>query len=341
MTSEPAGDEVPIPALMRSARGSYAQSIRASLAAEGISDIPRNGSMVLVSLASGEEPVAGMIRQFGVTKQAASQLIDTLVLRGYLTRDTDPADRRRVTIDLTDRGHAAAAAIYAGTVAIDAELAGMLSPAEMAGLRAGLAALGQIKERGKEAMIGPRTRLTEFSPIFGVKDLHQVLAHYESLGFATRAHAEGDEYGFAGRDRIGLHLAADPDHGPAAGAGAYLFVEDADALYAEWSRPGIGGITHRVKDTDYKLREGSHVDPTATSSDSARRPRPARLGRARAQLRLRRILRRQESPDEALGPGGMAAAELAGGQVSAPEITVIRNPGLDGAVGPGDGPQIP
>jgi DNA-binding MarR family transcriptional regulator len=171
MTSEPAGDEVPIPALMRSARGSYAQSIRASLAAEGISDIPRNGSFVLVSLANGEEPVAGMIRELGVTKQAASQLIDTLVLRGYLTRDIDPADRRRVTIDLTDRGHAAAAAIYAGTVAIDAELAGMLSPAEMTGLRAGLAALGQIKERGKEAMMGPRTRLTEFSPVFGVKDL--------------------------------------------------------------------------------------------------------------------------------------------------------------------------
>jgi catechol 2,3-dioxygenase-like lactoylglutathione lyase family enzyme len=161
-----------------------------------------------------------------------------------------------------------------------AELAGMLSPAELAGLRAGLAALGQIKERGKEAMMGPRTRLAEFSPIFGVKDLHRALAHYESLGFATRAHAEGDEYGFADRDGIGLHLAANPDHDPAAGAGAaYLFVEDADALYAEWSRPGIGGITRRVKDTGYKLREGSHVDPDGNLIRFGSPP-PARPGSA-------------------------------------------------------------
>ncbi len=36
-----------------------------------------------------------LIRQLGVSKQAASQLIDTLVLRGYLERATDPSDRRR------------------------------------------------------------------------------------------------------------------------------------------------------------------------------------------------------------------------------------------------------
>ena len=36
---------------------------------------------------------------------------------------------------------------------------------------------------------------------------------------------------------------------------------DADALYDQWSRPGLGGHTHPVGPTDYKLREGSHVDP--------------------------------------------------------------------------------
>ena len=44
-------------------------------------------------------------------------------------------------------GHAAAAAIYAGTESIDVELAGMISPAELAGLRAGPAGLGRIKQR--------------------------------------------------------------------------------------------------------------------------------------------------------------------------------------------------
>ena len=43
--------------------------------------------------------------------------------------------------------------------------------------------------------------------------------------------------------------------------GGYLYVHDADALYEEWSRPGIGGETLPVCSTPYKLREGAHVDP--------------------------------------------------------------------------------
>ena len=86
------------------------------------------------------------MRELGVTKQAASQLIEVLVLRGYLERQINPEDRRRVTIDVTDRGRAAAA-VRAGVEAIDAELAGLVSAAELAGLRAGLIALCDIRER--------------------------------------------------------------------------------------------------------------------------------------------------------------------------------------------------
>lgn len=135
---------------MRAARGSYAQSILTHLAAEGIEDLPRNGAFVLSGLALGDESVVDLIRSRGVTKQAASQLIDTLVLRGFVTRDVNPIDRRRMTIGLTDRGHAAAAAVYAATVAVDDELASMISPAHMAGMRAGLVALGKIKERNQD-----------------------------------------------------------------------------------------------------------------------------------------------------------------------------------------------
>ena len=37
-------------------------------------------------------------------------------------------------------------------------------------------------------------------------------------------------------------------------------MRDADALYAEWSRPGIGGQTRPAGPTRYRLREGSHTD---------------------------------------------------------------------------------
>jgi hypothetical protein len=52
-----------------------------------------------------------------------------------------------MTIALTDRGRAAAAAVRFGVESIDAELARMITPSELAGLRAGLEALGHIKDR--------------------------------------------------------------------------------------------------------------------------------------------------------------------------------------------------
>jgi DNA-binding MarR family transcriptional regulator len=90
------------------------------------------------------------VRELGISKQAASQLIDTLVVRGYLERQTNAEDRRRVSIDITDRGRAAAAVVRAGVQSIDEELAGLVLPAELAGLRAGLVALCDIRESMEE-----------------------------------------------------------------------------------------------------------------------------------------------------------------------------------------------
>jgi Ser/Thr protein kinase RdoA (MazF antagonist) len=110
-------------------------------------------------------------------------------------------------------------------------------------------------------------RLRSFSPVFPVRDLRRALAHYAALGFGVQPYADGDGYGFADRDEVSLHLSLDTGHDNDSGndhehvGTAYLYVEDADALYDEWARPGVGGQTARVGDTPYKLREGSHVDP--------------------------------------------------------------------------------
>jgi DNA-binding MarR family transcriptional regulator len=146
----PVDEEAVIPALLRAARGSYAQAIGVRLAEAGFEDLPRNGGFVLSGMNYHGGSAVDMIRGLGVTKQAASRLIDTLVLRGYLTRSLNPDDRRRMTIELTERGRAAAGAVRSGVRAIDAELAQMLTETEMAGLRAGLLALGRIKERDRE-----------------------------------------------------------------------------------------------------------------------------------------------------------------------------------------------
>jgi DNA-binding MarR family transcriptional regulator len=146
MTAEIPGDEVSIPALLRGARGSYAHTITAFLAEAGCDDLPQSGPFVLGGMANHSASAVDMIRGLGVTRQAASQLIDTLVVRGYLSREVNPADRRRLNIELTDRGLAAAEAVAAAIRQVDSELATMITPADLAGLRAGLIALAKIRE---------------------------------------------------------------------------------------------------------------------------------------------------------------------------------------------------
>ena len=97
-------DDANVPALLRAARGSYAHAIVAFLDAAGCDDLPQNGPFVLGGMANRQASAVDMIRGLGVTRQAASQLIDTLVVRGYLSREVNPADRRRLNVELTDRG---------------------------------------------------------------------------------------------------------------------------------------------------------------------------------------------------------------------------------------------
>jgi DNA-binding MarR family transcriptional regulator len=137
-------DEVAIPALLRSARGSYGNAIRAGLAGAGFDDVPRNGAFVLGAVGNHGAPFADAVAGLGVSKQAASQLVDILVLRGYVERSADSADRRRMNVRLTERGQAAAAAIRSARLSVDELLATKLSEDEIRGLRRGLQTLTEI-----------------------------------------------------------------------------------------------------------------------------------------------------------------------------------------------------
>ncbi|HTT87296.1 MAG TPA: hypothetical protein VMF60_08010 [Acidimicrobiales bacterium] len=139
-----------------------------------------------------------------------------------------------------------------------------MPPAQIEAMRSVLAALTEIKATGTAGGTGrrrPDRLLRRFCPIFAVRDLQAALGHYGSLGFHTLAYEDGDDYGFANRDGVGVHLMALADGHAHHPGSAYLHVLDADALYEQWSRPGIAGHTHPVGKTDYDMREGSHVDP--------------------------------------------------------------------------------
>jgi DNA-binding MarR family transcriptional regulator len=133
-----------MPALLRGGRRTYGAAIRTALGAVGCDDMPRNGIFVIGAIARNGSPLSEVIRHLGVSKQAAGQLVDTLVLRGYLERSPDPEDRRRMTVGLTDRGRLAAEASRSAVDDVDAGLAGSVGEGAVAQVRATLGALIEL-----------------------------------------------------------------------------------------------------------------------------------------------------------------------------------------------------
>lgn len=95
------------------------------------------------------------------------------------------------------------------------------------------------------------------APIFAIHDLDRAMEHYRRLGFTVRAYA-GAGYGFATRDGIEIHLGV-VSPGDRRTSGAYLFVDDADALATEWL--SAGAELHLPEDTPWGRHEGAMVDP--------------------------------------------------------------------------------
>jgi DNA-binding MarR family transcriptional regulator len=140
-TEEDRVSEISLPALLRAARMTYGTAVAAALSEAGCDDVPRNGAYVIGGIARAGAPLSEIITGLGVSKQAAGQLVDTLVARGYLDRTVDPEDRRRLTITLTERGYAAAAVVRSAVEHVDRDLEARVGPLYMAHTRATLVAL--------------------------------------------------------------------------------------------------------------------------------------------------------------------------------------------------------
>ncbi|RDS81770.1 MarR family winged helix-turn-helix transcriptional regulator [Dyella psychrodurans] len=139
-------DEIPIPALLRHARNTYGIAMRQALESADYDDLPKNGLYVIggLALGAGDVPLGQLIKELRISKQAAGQLVDTLVTRGYLQRTVDPEDRRKLTITLTERGRAAASVQAAAREQVDAALVARVGEDDVASMRRALAVLIDI-----------------------------------------------------------------------------------------------------------------------------------------------------------------------------------------------------
>jgi catechol 2,3-dioxygenase-like lactoylglutathione lyase family enzyme len=111
-------------------------------------------------------------------------------------------------------------------------------------------------------MPSPRPTMKVVAPVLPVGDIVRAADLYRGLGFTVERYAGAEPYAFAQRDDVQLHLAQAANIDALSSmVSVYLYVDDAEALYAEWSAANLPGHLHRAKPTAYGLLEGGYVDP--------------------------------------------------------------------------------
>jgi DNA-binding MarR family transcriptional regulator len=141
--------DVPLSALLYVTRGTYTAAVRRAQEKVGCGDVPGAGELILNAMEWSGASLEAVVRFLGISKQAVSQTVETLVRRGYLKRAEDPSDRRRVKLTLTDRGHAAGRAGRAGILEVDRELIARVGEQRFAHARETLVALLEVKHKNE------------------------------------------------------------------------------------------------------------------------------------------------------------------------------------------------
>ncbi len=107
------------------------------------------------------------------------------------------------------------------------------------------------------------------APVLPVRNVAEALRHYRRLGFQARPYLEpglstedNPSYGYLAWGQVEIHLSGFDQLDPKTTTSVcYLFVDDAEALYAAWSTAGVEGRFRPPIDTTYGKREFGYVDP--------------------------------------------------------------------------------
>ncbi len=121
------------------------RAVRAEMRCRRAEDlsVPQFRVLAFLSYRAGAS-LSDVAEHVGLTLPAMSRLVDGLVVRGLVDRATCAADRRRVTLALTERGGALLASARQATEARLAELLSGLSPSDRAALAVALPALRRV-----------------------------------------------------------------------------------------------------------------------------------------------------------------------------------------------------
>jgi DNA-binding MarR family transcriptional regulator len=100
-------DALVLSALVLALSGQLVQEIHTGVSEQGFQDLRPAHGFAFARIAAGGATTADLAGHLGVTKQAAAQLVDELVRKGYVERHPHPHDARARLLELTDTGRAA------------------------------------------------------------------------------------------------------------------------------------------------------------------------------------------------------------------------------------------
>jgi DNA-binding MarR family transcriptional regulator len=118
--------------LLARARQSWIEQIRERMQEAGFSGYRRSDAWVLGLLLRQPLAIGQLGEALGITRQAARQLADGLIERGYASFGTDEADARRTLIILTPRGKVYGRAIWKAQDALNEKVRSRVTEADLA-----------------------------------------------------------------------------------------------------------------------------------------------------------------------------------------------------------------
>ncbi|MEU7909094.1 MarR family transcriptional regulator [Actinoplanes sp. NPDC049118] len=134
-------DLLDLPVLLLSAARALVDGIDAGVRARGFADLRPAHGFAFVRLSGDGATVGQLAEHLNVTKQAASQMIEELVTKGYVTRRPHPDDARARLVVLTPKGWACTRAADEAATEVLRPWADTLGPQRLAALRADLSRL--------------------------------------------------------------------------------------------------------------------------------------------------------------------------------------------------------
>ena len=132
-------DALSLSALILAAGNALVDGIHAGVVERGFTDLRPAHGFAFARLAPAGATVSELAVHLGVTRQAAAQLVDELVAKGYVERRRHPDDGRAQLITLTERGWACTRAAEAAATETVGTWAAILGEEQLHAIRDALA----------------------------------------------------------------------------------------------------------------------------------------------------------------------------------------------------------